>query len=132
MCVEVGHRAHVLAIVAGRTGGRDAAVLSGDYVPPDGFTVEGVRSTITTAYAITYIFGLVGLILIIRLLPGVLGIDLADEAVQLERKEAAVSPQPVFSPSDIIVRAVRVEAEEFTGRPLEDLYSSSPVQFTIQ
>ena len=31
---------------------------------------------ITTGYAITYIFGLAGLILIIKVMPGMLGIDL--------------------------------------------------------
>jgi putative transport protein len=110
----------------------DSAVLAGDFVPPAGFTVEQVRSNITTAYAITYIFGLVGLILIIRLLPGALGIDLAAEAVKLEREEAAAGPQPVFSPSDIMVRALRVEAEEITGKPLRELYDSAPIDFTVQ
>jgi putative transport protein len=110
----------------------DAAVLSGDFVTPGDLTVEQVRSNITTAYAITYIFGLVGLILIIRLLPGALGIDLAAEAVKLEREESAGRRQPVFSPSDIVVRALRVEAEELTGRPLQELYDSIPIQFTVQ
>jgi putative transport protein len=110
----------------------DSAVLSGDFVPTGNLTVEQVRSNITTAYAITYIFGLVGLILIIRLLPGVLGIDLAEEAVKLEREEAAGVPQPVYSPSDIVVRALRVEAEEFTGRPLQEIYDSFPIEFTVQ
>ena len=110
----------------------DAAVLDDSYAPPSGISVERVRSNITTAYAITYIFGLVGLILIIRLLPGMLGIDLATEATKLEQAEASARPQPVFSPSDIVVHALRVEAEELTGRPLRDLYASIPVQFTIQ
>ncbi len=110
----------------------DAAVLSGDFVPPEGVTVERVRSNITTVYAISYIFGLVGLILIIRLLPGALGIDLAAEAVKLEQEEAAGRSAPVFSPSDIVVRGLRVEAEEFTGRPLREIYDSLPIQFTIQ
>ena len=45
------------------------AVRSGDVAVPGGFTAEQVMTNVTTAYAITYIFGLVGLILIIRLLP---------------------------------------------------------------
>jgi putative transport protein len=110
----------------------DSAVVSGDYRPPDGLTVEGVRSNITTAYAITYIFGLVGLILIIRLLPGMLGIDLAEEAVKLEREEAEAGPFPVFSPSDIVVRAVRIENEQLTGRPLGEFQKVAPLEFTVQ
>ena len=110
----------------------DAAVLAGDYVPPPGYTVERVRSNITTAYAITYIFGLVGLILIIRLLPAALGIDLAAEADRLEREEAEAGPHAVFSPSDLVVRALRVENEELTGTPLRDLYSSTSMEITVQ
>ena len=54
------------------------------------------------------------------------------EAVKLEREEAGGGLQPVFSPSDIVVRALRVEAEEFTGRPLREIYDSIPIEFTIQ
>ena len=49
-------------------------------VVPDGFTAQQVLTNISTAYAITYIFGLVGLILIIRFLPRLTGVDLAGEA----------------------------------------------------
>jgi putative transport protein len=110
----------------------DAAVLSGDFVPPEDLTAEKVQSNITTAYAITYIFGLVGLILIIRLLPVALGIDLSAEAAKLEREEAAGRRQPVFSPSDVVVRALRVEAEELTGRPLREIYEWLSMDITIQ
>lgn len=62
----------------------DAAVLSSDFIPPEGLSVEQVRSNITTSYAITYIIGLVGLILIIRLFPGLIKIDFVEEAKKLE------------------------------------------------
>lgn len=109
----------------------DVAVQGQNYTPPAGMTVEQVRGNITTAYAITYVFGLVGLILIIRLLPGWLKIDLAAEAIKLEQEDAAAKTPAMFSPSDIIVHAIRVEAEEFTGRPLKDVYESIPIQFTV-
>ena len=110
----------------------DATVSSGDFTPPAGVTVDAVRSNITTAYAITYIFGLVGLIFVIRLLPKALGVDLAAEAVQLEREEAAAGPRQSFSPGDIVVRAVRIDRERLVGRPLSDLYEAVPFQFTVQ
>ena len=109
----------------------DAAVVSGAFANPGGLMPDEVRSNITTAYAITYIVGLVGLILIIRLLPRAVGIDLEAEATRLEREEAAAGPQPVFSPSDIIVRGFRVEEDEITGQQLRELYESSSVQFTV-
>ncbi len=110
----------------------DAAVASGDFTPPAGATVEDVRSNITTAYAITYIFGLVGLIFVIRLLPKALGVDLAAEAVQLEREEAARGPRRRFTPGDIVVRAVRIDRERLVGKPLDELYRELPFQFTVQ
>ena len=110
----------------------DAAVASGDFIPPAGVTVEDVRSNITTAYAITYIFGLVGLIFVIRLLPKALGVDLAAEAVKLEREEAARGPRRQFSPGDIVVRAVRIDREDLIGKPLDELYRALPFQFTVQ
>ncbi len=110
----------------------DAAVLSSDFVPKEGINVEEVRSNINTAYAITYIFGLVGLILIIRILPRILGNDLADEAVRLEKEESAGVKQPVFSPSDIVLNVIRVESPEITGIPLREMYEKAQIQITIQ
>jgi len=110
----------------------DATVQSANYILPDGIDVEGVRTNINTAYAITYIFGLVGLILVIRLLPGILKINLADEAIKLEREDEEAGPKSIFSPSDIVVRALRLEYEGLVGKSLEEIYKESPFQFTIQ
>jgi putative transport protein len=59
------------------------AVRSGLVTAPDGFTNEQILTNIGAGYALTYLFGLIGLILIIRLLPRVLGIDLPAEAAKL-------------------------------------------------
>ena len=110
----------------------DATVQSAGFAIPEGMDVEGMRTNINSTYAITYIFGLVGLILVIRLLPGLLKINLADEAIKLERENAEAGPKSVFSPSDIVVRAFRLDSEELAGRPLGEIYKSSPLQFTVQ
>jgi len=110
----------------------DATVQNPGFVIPAGMDVEDVRTNINSAYAITYIFGLVGLILVIRLLPGMLKINLADEAIKLEKEDAEAGPKSVFSPSDIVVRALRLDMEELTGQALGEIYKSSPYQFTIQ
>ncbi len=110
----------------------DATVQSTSFTIPEGIDVEGIRTNINSAYAITYIFGLVGLILVIRLLPGMLKINLADEATRLEREDEEAGPKSVFSPSDIFVRAFRLENEAFAGRPLEEIYKASLIQATVQ
>lgn len=63
------------------------AVRSGIVALPDGVTSDVVLSTIASSYAITYVVGLLGIIAAVRLLPHVLGIDLAAEAASMEQSE---------------------------------------------
>jgi putative transport protein len=51
-----------------------------------GLSAEQINSNITVGYAITYVFGLVGLILFMRLFPRLMGIDLPAEAAALAKK----------------------------------------------
>ncbi len=60
------------------------AVRGGRVALPEGWSADQVVGNVATGYAITYIFGLAGLIMIIKLLPGLLGIDLAAESARLE------------------------------------------------
>ncbi len=60
------------------------AVRSGIVGLPDGATAEGVLGTIATSYAITYVVGLLGIIATVRLLPRLVGVDLAAEAAKME------------------------------------------------
>lgn len=110
----------------------DDAALNADPAIFDGLAIEEVRTNINTAYAITYIFGLVGLILVIRILPGLLKINLIDEAIKLEKEDASSGGQPIFSPNDIMVRAFELTNSKFTGIPLKELYDRAKIQFTIQ
>jgi putative transport protein len=63
------------------------AIRSGQVIPPAGISAEEMVGNVATAYAITYIFGLAGLIAVIKILPGILGIDLEKEAKALEAAE---------------------------------------------
>ena len=94
------------------------AVRAGSITPPEGFTADQMIGNITTGYAITYIFGLAGLILIIKLLPGALGIDLAEEARRLAAEEAAGAE---VAPANVSLRAYRITSEEITRVPLREL-----------
>jgi putative transport protein len=73
---------------------------------------------VATGYAITYIFGLAGLIAVIKLLPGVLGIDLEKEAKALETQDesGAASQQ-----GNVSARIYKVTNEEMTKIPGEQL-----------
>lgn len=83
-----------------------------------GMTADAMIGNVATAYAITYIFGLAGLIAIIKLLPQVLGIDLEREAKALEAAdESAKALQPV----NVAARVYRVTNEEVTKVPGKQL-----------
>jgi putative transport protein len=93
------------------------ALRSGQVKPPEGITADAMIGNVATGYAITYIFGLAGLIAIIKLLPQVLGIDLATEAKALETEDDSGSTQL----ANVAARIYRVTNEEMTKIPIEEI-----------
>ena len=98
------------------------ALRTGQVQPPEGITADAMIGNVATGYAITYIFGLAGLIAIIKLLPQVLGIDLEKEAKALEVKAESAAGLP---PTNVSSRIYRVNNEEITkipGKQLREQY----------
>jgi putative transport protein len=94
------------------------ALRSGQIKPPEGITADEMIGNVATGYAITYIFGLAGLIAIIKLLPQLLGINLEKESKALETKDtSAVASQP----RNIAARVYRVTNEAVTKIPRKQL-----------
>ncbi len=94
------------------------AIRSGQIKPPEGITSDAMIGNVATGYAITYIFGLAGLIAIIKLLPQILGIDLVKEAKALEgRDKSGTASQP----TNVSARIYRVTNEELTKIPAKQL-----------
>ncbi len=93
------------------------ALRSGQVAPPQGITADEMIGNVATGYAITYIFGLAGLIAIIKLLPQILGIDLAKEAKLLESEDASAG----IKTGNVAARAYRVTNEEITKIPAKQL-----------
>ena len=91
------------------------AIRSGQVLPPEGITADAMIGNVATGYAITYIFGLAGLIAIIKLLPQVLGIDLEKEAKALETKSRAVSTQS----ANVSARIYRITNPDITKIPIQ-------------
>ena len=83
---------------------------------PEGWSKDAVINNIATGYAITYIFGLAGLITVIKLLPRWLGIDLAVEAERLT-SQATVDQKPL----NVTTRCYRVSNEEITKMTVAEL-----------
>ena len=98
------------------------AIRAGQITPPAGLTADAMIGNVATGYAITYIFGLAGLIAIIKLLPQVLGIDLAKEAKAMEEKDQSAK---TLQHKNVSARMYRVTNEEFTkipGKQLREQY----------
>jgi putative transport protein len=94
------------------------ALRTGQVTPPDGVTADEMIGNVSTGYAITYIFGLAGLIATIKLLPQILGIDLAKEAKALEIEDES---RAASKPTNVSARIYRVSNEEFTKIPVKQL-----------
>jgi putative transport protein len=108
------------------------AVRAGDVPVPEGVTADDVMTNVTTAYAITYLFGLVGLILIIRFLPRVTGVDLAREAARLESQRVGGIEDRVYALQDIQVRAHRLTNEELVGRRVGDIAEELQARMSVE
>ncbi len=94
------------------------AIRSGQIKPPGGLSADAMIGNVTTGYAITYIFGLAGLIAIIKLLPQVLGIDLEKEAKILESKDESGTAS---KPANVAARVYRVTNKEIIKIPAPQL-----------
>lgn len=93
------------------------ALRSGQVLPPEGITADAMIGNVATGYAITYIFGLAGLIAIIKLLPKILGIDLVAEAAKLEAQDSGEPPQML----NISARIYRLTDPSLTEMPFKEL-----------
>ena len=104
------------------------AVRSGLVATPAGVTSEQVLTNIGAGYALTYLFGLIGLILIIRLLPKLLGIDLPAEAAKLESAAGGASGPDL---STATRRTYRVTKSDQLERTVAELERAAPGEITF-
>jgi putative transport protein len=120
------------AVIGAATG----AVESGSYRPPEGVTPEGVIGNVAAGYAITYLFSLIGVILMIRYLPRLSGIDARKAAREAEASygggEGAlptVGTDAAYAMPKlgVDVRAFRVENSALVGRSPHELSVSADV-----
>jgi putative transport protein len=92
------------------------AIREGSVHLPAGMTRDEMVGNIASAYAITYIFGLTGLITIIRYLPRLLGLDIAAESRAFERRETNLP-----APANITTRWYRVSNPEFIAMTASEI-----------
>ncbi len=89
-----------------------------------GLRPEDVLANMSASYAITYVFGMAGLIIFIALMPKIFRIDLQEEALKLAEaawiRSSRVSEDAIEVKETPTVRVYRVENEELLNRELDD------------
>lgn len=100
--------------------GAQDAVRTGLARLPEGMDAARASTNVSVGYAITYLFGTVGLITCVRFLPRFLGIDLPAEARRIAQERGiGIRRRVVGSAAALpIVRAYRV-SEEAVGKTIE-------------
>jgi len=93
------------------------AVQSGSVAMQEGWTNEQLVKNMSMGYAVTYIFGLVGLIMVIQYLPKLLGIDLPEEA----KRFSASEEESIALPDNVVLRAYRITDPEVASLDFDTL-----------
>ncbi len=104
------------------------AVRSGLVDLPSGFSSEQVLTNIGAGYALTYLFGLIGLILAIRLMPIMLGLDLPSEAAKISTGK---DPEAAPDMSKITRRMYRVTKEPGQNKTIIEMERETSKSFAI-
>ncbi len=93
------------------------AVQAGSVKLAEGWSKDQIIDNIAMGYAVTYIFGLVGLISMIKYLPKLLKIDLAEEAANFE----ASKQESNSLPENVVLRTYRITNPDISNKSLEEL-----------
>ncbi len=93
------------------------AVHAGSVTLAEGWSEDQIIDNIAMGYAVTYIFGLVGLISMIKFLPKLLKIDLVKEAESFERSKQ----ESTSLPENVVLRTYRITNPESNTMSLEEL-----------
>ncbi|MEM7022343.1 MAG: TrkA C-terminal domain-containing protein [Pseudomonadota bacterium] len=110
--------------------GAQDAITSGIAATPADVSASHAVSNVSVGYAITYVFGTAGLILVIRYAPTLLRIDLAAEAASLARERGLDDEASLGKRRDIpVVRAYRMP-NEVDGQTLRQLQANEGEWFT--
>jgi len=93
------------------------AVNAGTVSIAEGWTKEQVIDNVAMGYAVTYIFGLVGLIMVMKYMPKFLKIDLAQESKDFESGNS----ESYDLPENVVLRTYRITDPKIESMPLETL-----------
>jgi putative transport protein len=110
------------------------AVHSGLARVTDIKSVDLIVQDMGSAYAITYLFGLIGLLVFIRLIPSLLKVDLSEEAAKLAKQKrlAPEEDEDADTGHGQMLRAYQIHSDQVMGKPLRDLRFTTRTGCVIQ
>lgn len=120
----------------GVIGAVSGAVETGAYTPPEGVSPAEVTGNAAAGYAIVYLFSLIGMILLVRQLPRLSGIDARAAAREAESTYGGAPTKLPMTGHDAVdlmprlgvdVRAYRVENPRVIGRPVHEASAEADV-----
>ena len=138
MGLEPGYAAGIISgsyTVTAVMGVAQSAISSGAFTPPEGMSLDHVSANIAAGYAISYVLSTVLIILFIKYLPSLFGIDPEkagkDAEAEFSTGDDDEKLPSTFGFSDvgvlpIDVRAYQVTHQELVGRSVQELYQSFP------
>ncbi|GLP96065.1 TrkA C-terminal domain-containing protein [Paraferrimonas sedimenticola] len=95
------------------------ALSNGSIPLSEGMSVSDAGAMLGGAYALTYLFGTFGLIIILKLLPKIVGKDIAVEAAKLDTSDSSTILDTTRAHASL--RAWKITAPDFIGKSIKDL-----------
>ncbi len=99
---------------------------------PSGVKPQTALRNLSVSYALTYGFGTIGVMLLIRLLPRFTKLDLQQQALLVEQGMGlARSASGAVGETTALVQAYQIRSEDFTGKSLKELDLGAKHKFTV-
>ena len=111
--------------------GAQNALDAGIAVLGPGLTAEDIRQHLSVGYAITYVFGTIGLILIVKFLPGVLRIDLVGASRQYAQDKGYSETEDTLITGLPVVRGYQIMGGEMVGRTRREIEATRDLEFGL-
>ena len=112
-------------------GGAQNALDAGIAVLGPGLTAEDLRQHLSVGYAITYVFGTIGLILIVKFLPGVLRIDLVGASRQYAQDKGYSETEDTLITGLPVVRGYQIMDGEMVGKTRREIEATRDLKFGL-
>ncbi len=111
--------------------GAQNALDAGIAVLGPGLTAEDIRQHLSVGYAITYVFGTIGLILIVKFLPGVLRIDLVGASRQYAQDKGYSETEDTLITGLPVVRGYQIMDGEMVGKTRREVEATRALDFGV-